>query len=175
MLRDEYFEKYQKIIEQLSLIDNLEEWHRNVLILDLGKETKKNIYELAKHLWIKRKISDGSLLLHPDIRTELIEREYNPLSIHKKMIWASLLASYEGSDSKAYFQLIKEKIIKKYGNKWWLDVYNRIKPTYAVRRRLMELDNSIGAAFKYSASQSSFLNHTLSLSRDDVLRKLPKE
>ena len=57
----------------------------------------------ARCLWIKRKILVGGLLLHPNVRDNLIERGYRPLSIHKKMIWASVLASYKGEDSKAYY------------------------------------------------------------------------
>ncbi|MFJ5333059.1 hypothetical protein [Pectobacterium versatile] len=167
--------KHQSLIEQLSLIDNPIDWYQNINISELKKEEKKHIYELALHQWIKRKIFDGSLLLHPDIREELIQRKYNPSSIHKKMIWASLLASYEGNDSREYFQQVKKKIVKKYGNKWWLDVYKRIKPTYAARKRLLEQTSSTGAAFKYAASQSIFLRNTLYESRDDALRMIPKE
>ncbi|AKJ43523.1 hypothetical protein [Pragia fontium] len=166
-------DEYQHLIKRLSLIDNLENWPSHTRNLD--KEDKKHIYEFARRLWIERKIADGSLLLHPDIREQLIEREYNPLSIHKKMIWASLLASYEGTDSKEYFQKIKKKLIKKYGNKWWVDVYNRIKPTYAARQRILKQINSTGPALKYAASQSMFLGYTLSEVRDDALRMIPKE
>ncbi len=168
-------EKYQDVIKKLSLIDDLEDWHRHTRIFELQKEDKKYIYESARQLWIKRKISDGSLLLHPDIREELIEREYNPLSIHKKMIWASILASYDGCDSKEYFKRVKKKIIKKYGNIWWVDVYNRIKPTFAARKRIMEQISSTGPTLKYAASQSLFFRGMLNESRDDALRMIPKE
>ncbi|CDL79889.1 hypothetical protein [Xenorhabdus cabanillasii] len=166
-------EKHQDLIKKLSLIDNLENWPSHTLRLE--KEDKKHVYEFAKRLWIKRKISDGSLLLHPDVREELIQREFNPLSIHKKMIWASLLASYDGADSQEYFQRIKGKIIKKYGNKWWLDVYNRIKPTYAARQHILKYIDGAGAAVKYAASQSMFLGDVYRESRNDALRMIPKE
>ncbi|MBD1229516.1 hypothetical protein [Xenorhabdus griffiniae] len=141
----------------------------------LEKEDKKHVYEFAKRLWIKRKISDGSLLLHPDVRAELIQREYNPLSIHKKMIWASLLASYDGTDSREYFQRIKGKITKKYGSKWWLDVYKRIKPTYAARQHILKHIDGAGSAVKYAASQSMYLGDIYRESRNDALRMIPKE
>lgn len=54
-------------------------------------------------MWIKRKILVGSLLLHSNVRNDLIQWDYRPLSIHKKMIWASVLAFYKGEDSKAYY------------------------------------------------------------------------
>lgn len=168
-------EKYQDIIKQLSLIDNLEDWHWYIPSSELQKEDKKHIYESAERLWIKRKISDGSLLIHPEVREELIEREYNPLPIHKKMIWASLLASYDGTDSREYFQRIKKIIIKKHGNKWWFDVYNRIKPIYAAKRRILKQINSTGPILKHAASRSMFLGNVLSESRDDALRMIPKE
>ncbi|MDC9622158.1 hypothetical protein PSI22_11085 [Xenorhabdus sp. XENO-7] len=165
--------EHQDLIRKLSLIDNLESWPSHILTLE--KENKKYVYESARRLWIKRKISDGSLLLHPDVREELIQREYNPLSIHKKMIWASLLASYDGTDSKEYFQRIKGKIIKKYGNKWWRDVYNRIKPTYAARQHILKHIDGAGSAVKYAASQSMYLGYIFTESRNDALRMIPKE
>ncbi|MEA4040476.1 hypothetical protein VBJ83_20140, partial [Enterobacter hormaechei] len=79
----------QTLIEKLSLVDDLETWATYTRHLE--KEVKKSIYDCARPLWIKRKILDGSLLLHPNVRIDLIEREYRPLSIHKKMIWASVL------------------------------------------------------------------------------------
>ncbi|MBD2797970.1 hypothetical protein ID856_15750 [Xenorhabdus sp. 18] len=166
-------EDHQDLIKKLSLIDNLESWPSHTLRLE--KEDKKHVYEFAKRLWIKRKISDGSLLLHPDVREELIQREYNPLSIHKKMIWASLLASYDGADRKEYFQRIKEKIIKKYGRKWWLDIDSRINPAYAARQRILKYIDGAGSAVKYAASQSMTLGNVYRESRNDALRMIPKE
>ncbi|MBC5788720.1 hypothetical protein [Providencia sp. JUb39] len=168
-------EKYQDIIKKLSLIDNLEEWHWYIPTSELPKEDKKYIYDSAERLWIKRKITDGSLIIHPEVREELIEREYNPLPIHKKMIWASLLASYNGIDKNAYIERIRKKITKKYGREWWDDINRRIKPTYIARQRLLEQINSTGPALKYAASQSLFFGSLLSESRDDVLKKIPKK
>jgi hypothetical protein len=175
MLSDRDISKYRNLIEKLSLIDNPEDWFRHIKLSEIQIEDKKHIYESAMNLWIKRKIYDGSLLLHPDIREELIDRDFKPLSIHKKMIWASLLASYDGHDSSEYFQRIKQKLIKKYGVEWWLDVLDRIKPTRAAKQRLMKQNNSIGPAFKHAASQSMFLGNVLSESKDDALRMIPKE
>ncbi len=165
--------EHKILIEELSKIDDLEAWSSYVPHVE--KEIKKHIYESAERLWIKRKISDGSLLIHPDVREELIEREYNPLPIHKKMIWSSLLASYNGIDKSAYFKKIREKITKKYGREWWDDIDRRIKPTFAARQRLLKQKNSTGPALKYAASQSMFFGSLLSESRDDVLRMIPKE
>ncbi|MBA0170049.1 hypothetical protein IG612_01250 [Pectobacterium sp. FL60-S17] len=161
------------LIERLSLIDDLEAWAACTKHLD--KELKKIIYESARCLWIKRKIHDGSLLLHPNVRNELIERKYSPLSIHKKMIWASVLVSYRGGDSKEYFKRIKGKIVKKYGLKWWRDVDNRIKPAYAAQQRILKRVGTIGTGVKYFASQSSFIGGILNDELDAALRMIPEE
>lgn len=168
-------EKHQDIIKKLSLVDNLEDWHWYIPTSELQKEDKEYIYKSAERLWIKRKISNGSLLLHPDIQEELIERKYDPSPVHKKMIWASLLASYNGADRTEYFQKIKKKIIKKYGYEWWTDINHRIKPTYIARQRIIKEIDSIGPAFQYAASKSMFLDHTVRESRDDILRTIPSK
>ncbi|MET3077449.1 hypothetical protein ABXV16_16970 [Pantoea leporis] len=174
MQRKKDAENYHEVIIKLSLNDNLEDWHRHIKKEEIKKEEVKKLYDSAIKLWIERKILDGSLLLHPDIRDELIEKDYQPSSIHKKMIWASILASYEGSDSKEYFRRVKIKIIKKHGNTWWFDIYNRIKPAYAAKQRLMKMYNSTGAGFKHAVSNSTFLNHSYISARDDILRMIPR-
>lgn len=148
----------QTLIEKLSLVDDLEAWATYTRHLE--KEEKKKIYECARRLWIKRKLLDGSLLLHPNVRSDLIEREYRPLSIHKKMIWASVLVSYKGEDSKAYFKRIKGKIIKKYGLKWWKDVDSRIKPAYAAQQRILK---RVGAVLHDNQRVADFFPETLLL------------
>lgn len=165
--------KHRDVIDELSHVDDLLAWHEYVI--GQTDEEKKQIYEEAKKLWIKRKIENGSLLLHPDVRDELIQRNYSPLSIHKKMIWASILASCDSSDSKEYFAKAKEKIIKKYNTKWWLDVYNRIKPTYAAKQRLLKQNNGMGSAVSYAAKNSVFLASVHQKSRDDALKMIPKD
>lgn len=163
----------QTLIEKLSLVDDLETW--GTYTRHLEKEVKKIIYECARRLWIKRKILDGSLLLHPNVRIDLIEREYRPLSIHKKMIWASVLVSYKGEDSKAYFKRIKGKIIRKYGLKWWNDVDSRIKPAYAAQQRILKRVGVPGPGVKYFASQSSFVGSMLNDELDAALRMIPED
>ncbi|MDE1476754.1 hypothetical protein KKJ01_00415 [Xenorhabdus bovienii] len=165
--------EHQDLIRKLSLIDDLESWPSHTLALE--KKDKEHVCESARRLWIKRKISDGSLLLHLDIREELIQREYNPLSIHMKMIWASLLASYDGANRTEYIQRIKKKIIKKYGDEWWSDVDKRIIPAYKARQYILKYIDGAGAAVKYAASQSMFLGDVYRESRNDALRKIPKE
>ena len=174
-IRNEDVHQYNYMIEELSLQDNLEDWSKCSELSIVDKEYKKIIYKLAIKLWIKRKIGDGTLLLHPDIQEELIRRDFEPLSLHKKMIWASQLASYNGLDSREYFKRIKRKIIAKYGVVWWEDVYNRVKPAYATRQRLLKQIDNIGGATGYFASKSSFLGGVLMETRMDILKMIPKE
>lgn len=83
-IRNEDVHQYNYMIEELSLQDNLEDWSKCSELSIVDKEYKKIIYKLAIKLWIKRKIGDGTLLLHPDIQEELIRRDFEPLSLHKK-------------------------------------------------------------------------------------------
>ncbi|KLU15853.1 MULTISPECIES: hypothetical protein [Xenorhabdus] len=165
--------EYQDLIRKLSLIDNFETWMVHVQFLE--KKEAEHVCESARRLWIKRKISDGSLLLHPDIREELIQRKYDPLPIHMKMIWASLLASYDGANRTEYIQRIKKKIIKRYDDEWWSDVNKRISPAYKARQYILKNIDGAGAAVKYAASQSMFLGDIYLESRNDALRRIPKE
>ena len=164
---------YDEVIEQLALIEDLEQW--KVHVCDIPHKAKKWIYEQAERKWIKRKLEDGSLLVHPNIRKQLIERGFKHLSVHRKMIWASFLVSYDGDDSKERFRRIKNKIIKKHNNKWWFDVYNRVKPTYAARQRLIKQANRSGVAVKFSGTKSSFLGNILLKEREETLSMIPEK
>lgn len=164
-------DKYPELIEELANTDDLELWGGKVK--DIQQTDKKIIFEIAEAKWIKRKINDNSLLLHPDARKELIERNYKPLSKHRKMIWASILVTYEGGDSKQHYQNIKNKIIKKHSSLWWRDVHNKIKPTFAAKERLK--NQGFGAAFEFASQRSTFLGGVAQSSRDDILRMIPND
>ncbi|WP_447873524.1 hypothetical protein [Serratia fonticola] len=172
-MRDKIEIEYQVLIKKLSLIDDLDSWP--IHTRSLNSEDKRYVYEIAECQWIKRKIADGSLLLHPEISEQLIERQYKPLAIHRKMIWASVLASYDGVDSKEHFARVKKKIIKKHGNQWWLDVYKRMKPAYAARQRILKNIGSKGSALNFAASRSTFFSEILNDEYEAALRMIKKE
>ncbi|WP_194867852.1 hypothetical protein [Pseudoalteromonas sp. PPB1] len=161
--------EHPKLIEQLAATDNLEKWGEISKIFT--KEDKKKIYDMAEPKWIERKIEEGTLLLNPEVKKELETRDYKPLSILRKMIWASVLVMLEGEDSKENFSRIKRKIIKKHTNKWWFDVYNRLKPTYAAKAWLDK--EGLGLAVSYAVQNSSFLGGVAQSKRDDILRMIP--
>lgn len=174
--------KYHEALEQLSqehpiligdliATDDLEKWGEITQHFSKGDRVK--IYNIAEPRWIERKLANGTLLLHPDVRVELVARNFKPLSVHKKMIWASVLVMLEGEDSKERYNSIKGKIIKKYSNKWWFDVQKRIKPTYAAKSRLERqiLDGSIS----FFAKNSSFLGGIVQEQHDNALKMIPNE
>jgi|TARA_B100001063_G_C16521950_1_gene432082 hypothetical protein len=164
-------QEHPVLIENLIATDDLEKW--GGITKNLSKDDKSKIYDLAEPKWIERKIINGTLLLHPDVRAELIARNYKPLSIHRKMIWASVLVMYEGSDSKERYNRLKNKIIKKHSNKWWFDVHKRVKPTYAAKSRIEK--QTLGNATSFAAQNSSFLGGVVQDVRDDALKMIPSE
>ena len=164
---------HEGLIKNLSRIDDLENW--SVHLINIDSKDKKWIYEFAERKWIERKLKDGTLLVHPLIREQLISREFKPLSIHRKMIWASVLVSYDGPNSKIRFDRIKEKIIKKHSNRWGFDVYKRIKPTYATRQRLLKQQNETSPALQYATTHSSFFAQMANEERDEALKMIPKD
>ena len=164
-------EEHPVLIANLIATDNLEKW--GVLTKYLSKDDKAKIYDIAEPKWIERKITNGTLLLHPDVRSDLIARNFKPLSIHRKMIWASILVMLEGEDSKECYNRIKDKIIKKHSNKWWFDVQRRVKPTYAAKSRLKK--ETQGKATSFAAQRSSFLGEVMQSSRDGILKMIPSE
>ncbi|RZF83115.1 hypothetical protein EXT46_06590 [Pseudoalteromonas sp. CO325X] len=158
------------LIERLINTYDLEEWAE--ITQGLSKNDKNKIYGLAEPKWIEKNLSNGSLLLHPDARAELMSRNFKPLSAHCKMVWASFLVNLEGEDSKIRFNRIKKKIIKKHSNKWWFDVHKRIKPTYAAKSRLDR--QSLGNAASHAVENSSYLRNMAQGLCDDALKMIPK-
>jgi|TARA_R110001583_G_scaffold144132_1_gene296128 hypothetical protein len=159
-------------IEKLSLVDDLEKWAE--VSASLPVKSKRYLYEKAERQWIKRKLEDGSLLVHPKVKDELIQREFSPLTKHRKMIWASVLVSYEGPDSKERFNRIKTKIIKKYNNQWWFEVYKRVQPTYAARKRLLEQRCFTPKAVKFASTRSMFFGNLVSEATQEILKTIPE-
>ncbi|WP_066017244.1 hypothetical protein [Endozoicomonas atrinae] len=161
-----------EIAEELSKINNPFEWSRRLNAL--SSEERSDCKALAEPLWIKRMINQGLLLVHPDIASELKENQWLPSQLHRKMIWASILASIDGPDSKEQFQAIKDSIKKKYGFHWWEDVYKRVKPAYAARDRIRKNECDIGPGLAMVASKSTVVSYALYEQRSDALRMIPK-
>ncbi|WP_067099043.1 hypothetical protein [Marinomonas atlantica] len=84
-------------------------------------------------------ICQSKLYLHPDIVKELEQTSWIPNYLHKRMIWASLIASDESQNSKKRMYRIKDSLIRKYGKDWWEDVYSRLKPVYAAKERIKRI------------------------------------
>ncbi|MGO0309750.1 hypothetical protein ACTL6P_24780 [Endozoicomonas acroporae] len=103
----------ENISKQLSKIQNPNNWSKE--IAHLSSEEKSQCVALAEPLWVERMISNGYLLVHPDIAKELKQNEWKPNQLHRKMIWASVLVSIDGETSKEQFQDIKKRLKKKYG------------------------------------------------------------
>ncbi|WP_299265177.1 hypothetical protein [uncultured Psychrosphaera sp.] len=164
-------QEYPKLIDELATTYNLEQWGQ--VAKEVEDADKKILFELAERLWIKRMVNNQSLLMHPDAKAELVSRDFKLLAKHRKMVWANVLVNLEGADSIERFNQIKEKIIKKHSSIWWRDVYNKVKPTYAVKKRLEEIN--LGPSFSVAAANSSFFGGVASESRDDILRMIPNE
>lgn len=168
----EYLSKeHPTIIRNLASTDDLERWCE--ITNGFSKGEKQKLYDIAEPKWIERNINNGTLLLHPKIRAELISRDFKALSLHKKMIWASVLVTYEGDDSIERFNRLKKKIICKHNNKWWFNVYKRVEPTYIVKEILKK--KRLGYSTSIAAQHSSFLGNVFNKAVDDILKKIPSE
>ena len=159
-----------ELIKVLSQEDDLEKW--NGLVVGTSGEDVKKVFSEAEKGWVRRKLDDGSLLVHPKVKDEIVSREYELLPRHRKMVWANVLASYDGVDSKARFNVTKENIIRKYGNQWWFDVYKRTKTVYAVKEILK---NSCEGAVGFAAKRSTVFGMAVEEERIRALEMLPKQ
>lgn len=173
MTFDELIQLLTPHIDKVANIDDIEMW--KLYLQDLPAKHRKYVFEFAEPKWIERKINDGSLLLHPKAKNELINRKFKPLKRHRQMIYASLIVSYDKVDSKAYYRRLKDKIVKKHNSFWWKGVQDRLKPTYAARLSLLEQNSSTGHGLKYSATKSVFIGQALQDEVDRILSRLPAE
>ncbi len=134
----------EELVKKLASIDALETWKQHCQ--GYSSQDKKVAFERAQSLWIARKVSENTLYLHPDVISDLQKQSWLPNDLQKRMIWASVLASYEGSDSRQRFNSIKTSLLKKYGRDWWEDVYKRQKPAFAAKERIRKQIASNGSA-----------------------------
>ncbi|WP_084976559.1 hypothetical protein [Plesiomonas shigelloides] len=134
----------EELVQKLASIDELETWKKHCQ--GHSNQDKKAAFERAQSLWIVRKVSENTLYLHPDVISDLKKQNWLPNDLQKRMIWASVLASAEGSDSRQRFKSIKADLLKKYGRDWWEDVYRRQKSAFAAKERIRKQTASNGSS-----------------------------
>lgn len=157
------------LIEKLVATDSPDKWAD--MTRHLAPIEKRMVFDEAEPLWIKRMWLDGKLLIHPNVAEQLSSMNWKPNDLQKKMIWASVLASFNSSDSQKRFHDIKQSIIKKHGNSWWFDVYKRLKPAYAARA---QIEKTFGPALEHAASISKVLGAASYETRMYILQRIPK-
>ncbi len=162
----------EELVQKLASIDELETWKQHSQ--GYSSQEKKAAFERAQSLWIARKVSENTLYLHPEVISDLQKQNWLPNDLQKRMIWASVLASGEGSDSRQRFKSIKASLLKKYGRDWWEDVYKRQKPAFAAKERIRNQTASNGAAVNMLMAKTHLFGD---IARDQVhnaLSMVPK-
>ncbi|MDW5418942.1 hypothetical protein R6242_20425 [Iodobacter sp. CM08] len=159
-------------INRLVGEDYLDEW--SSCVKDLPRDQRAEAFRSAEPLWIKRMVSEGKLLIHPVVAADLKNREWKPIDLHRRMIWASVLASIDSPQGKERFNANKARIVKKHGNDWWFDIYKRVKPAYAARMRIKKNQESHGPVLNHMARHSSVFALALHEEREAALKMIPK-
>ena len=126
----------EDLARALSCIEELETWGNYCHHKGLDKKIKTHAIKLAKPLWIERMVKTGKLLVHPNVAKDLEMNAWQTNDIQNRMIWASVIASASGEDSKKRFYAIKNHLLKKYGENWWEDVYQRKTYAWAAKERI---------------------------------------
>jgi hypothetical protein len=160
------------LIKLLAGTDSLDQWSQH--LVNLPASEKREAIRAAEPLWVARMVQESKLLVHPVTIEELEANRWVPSNSQRRMIWASVLASLDGQDSKQRFNKIKEKLIKKYGNPWWFDVYNRVKPAYAARMRLKKGNDETGPAIRMLAERTSIFSLAVHEERKRALKMIPR-
>lgn len=168
-----FIESLSTYIDRVSQVDDIENWKKQVK--GLPPRSKKYVYEFGAQKWIERKIKDDSLLLHPLVKKELIERRFKPLKRHRQMIYTSIWVSYEKPDSIEHFKRLKTKVTRKHYSKWWKGVYDRLKVTFAVKQELKRRQQSNSKAILLMAEKTTFGKNALKEERDRILSRLSFE
>lgn len=160
-------------INRLVAEDYLDEWSSFIRGLPEGQRVEA--FNTAEPLWIERMIREGKLLINPAVAADLKSRGWKPTDLQQRMIWASVLASIDSQNGKERFNANKLRIIKKHGNDWWFDIYNRVKPAYAARMRLKKNQENTGPAISQIARHSSVFALALNEEREAALKMIPKD
>ena len=162
----------EDLAQQLSEIEYLETWASSFPSSYTG--TKKAIFKLAEPLWVQRMIKINKLFVHPNIIKQLKKQSYSATDIQKRMIWASVLASAEGSDSKQRFNTIKKLLREKYGYEWWEDVYRRKNNAWAAKERIRKKTSSNGSALKSLINNTSLFANAAREEVEQALKMIPE-
>ncbi len=156
----------------LSEIDSLETWKDDCP--SVPAELKADVFKRAEQLWLERNYRLGKLLIHPKVLDQLQNQSWTASGLQKKMIWASILASLEGADSKSRFYVIKKGLLKKYGRDWWEDVYKRKTNAWAAKDRIRKQQSSYGPALSHLTSNTHLFAEAAERERDKALRMIPE-
>ncbi|WP_089084488.1 hypothetical protein [Aquitalea magnusonii] len=160
----------EELSRKLSEIDALETWKDHVQ--GFSRPEVAEVYERAQPLWVRRMIYENKLYLHPDVIEQLERQGCIPDDLHKRMIWASLIASDESSNSKKRMYKIKNLLIRKYGKDWWEDVYSRLKHVYAAKERIKKIHS--GQAVSVFITNTFIGSEAAHDERIKALRMIPK-
>lgn len=161
------------IARQFAGIDDLDLWSEVASGLD--RSQKQAAIQAAQPLWIERMVKEGKLLLHPEVIDTLSRSHWRPQDNHLQMIWASLLASRDSTDSKEYFQRIKKKLLRKYGRDWWEAVYKRVNHAYAAKARIARNIGDLGPGMHTMAKRSIFIGSIVADEYRAALEMIPKD
>lgn len=161
-----------ELVRKLVDSDCLDEWSK--LSEGILPEDRVYAFSQAEPLWLARMARAEKLLLHTDVLMELARTGWKPTELQRRMIWASVLASLDGPDRKERFRAIKAKLEKKYGNKGWFDIYQRVKPAYAARMRLQKQREGHGPAFNCLASKTILFGAVAQDQKDRAFSSIPK-
>ena len=157
--------------KNLSEIDAPDKWLEHCP--QLRTEDKAKTFKLAEQMWVERMVKSNSLLVHPDILKQLEKQSWAATDIQKRMIWASVLATAEGSDSKERFKNIKILLLKKHGRDWWEDVYKRVNNAWAAKERIRKRTGSDSPAISMMANNTILFAGAAQQERESALRMIP--
>jgi len=161
-----------ELAKQLSEIDALETWAGRCSAID--KWDRLEVFKVAEKLWLERMAESRKLLLHPGVLDQLRSQSWETNDIHKRMIWASVLASVEGSDSKVRFKTIKNLLLNKYGRDWWEDVYERKTNAWAAKKRIRKQTALHGSAMNTLINNTHLFSEAAEEERELALRMISK-
>jgi hypothetical protein len=162
-----------ELAKYLFEIDALDKWGEKCL--PVGATQRAEAFRLAEPLWIERMGKTGKLLVHPDVLKELEAQSWVASDLQKRMIWACVLASADGEDSKERFRSIKQKLLRKYGREWWEDVYRRKNNAWAARERIRNKESSYRPAVSMIIANTHLLAGAAADERDSALRMIPRK
>jgi hypothetical protein len=140
----------------------------------MEKERRAEVFVLAGKMWLEKLARQKQLLIHPSILKELEAQSWVANDLQRKMIWASVLATQEGADSKKRFKEIKIYLLTKYGREWWEDVYLRKNGSYAVKEWIRKRVGSYGTAVSTLVENTILFGSMAEEERNKALSSLPE-